>query len=295
MARINIDDDFWDAVTDVAARCQNATEAAGMALRFIRFAQQKHLKEEPLVWSDIENKFELLNGYFFSVSLETGDIKVIGPAAQFGWLNVKSEAGRKGGIASAQRPRDEKGRLLPKHVPSEVQAASSDSKLTKQIQASSSSSSSSSGSSSGSSNLNTGRTPASQEPPKNNLIAHYCDAWKLRYGSNPMILPKDAGQLKKFVEAIGVERSKQVITTYLSMPEKWFVTKRHDISTMIANLNAIQQFMNNGKVLTTSTSKELERQVDREQRKIENGGISAAKQIELDEQRQLKLQGGSRD
>lgn len=116
------------------------------------------------------------------------------------------------------------------------------------------------------------------QPPEkiSDLIAHYCDTWKVAYktNSNPIIQGKDAGNLNKFMKSVGYEKAKNVISAYLRMGDKWFITKRHDITTMLSNTNAIIQFMENGKLITQSelnnfdknqTSRNLEKDI------LENG------------------------
>lgn len=72
-----------------------------------------------------------------------GGVRVCGAKNYFSWLGDRAGAGRIGGIASAKRPRDRLGRLLPS-TSKQVQAAKQPSNKTPSIQASSSSSSSSS-------------------------------------------------------------------------------------------------------------------------------------------------------
>lgn len=139
MARINIEDQFWLEVTAVAAqRNMDPDKLAGNASRFFRYAQEKHKKGKYVS----EEEFQAL-GFLeelipmFAKRTPNG-LQAAGCDVYFGWLEQKSEAGKTGGKASAQRPRDEKGRLLSKRDPNEIQAKPN------AHQASSSSSSSSS-------------------------------------------------------------------------------------------------------------------------------------------------------
>lgn len=95
------------------------------------------------------------------------------------------------------------------------------------------------------------------------LIAHYCDRWKIAYRveSNPVIQPKDAKTMKGLLENIGYEKSLVIITNYLRMGDNWFVTKRHDIPTMMANLNSITQFGETGKIVTRSEINQLDKNI----------------------------------
>lgn len=91
-------------------------------------------------------------------------------------------------------------------------------------------------------------------------IAAYCDFWKARYKSekSPTILPQHAKQIKQLVQREGVDECKKVIEAYLSMPDSWFITKRHDIPTMMGNLNSITQFMETGKMFTKSEIRQVD-------------------------------------
>lgn len=92
------------------------------------------------------------------------------------------------------------------------------------------------------------------EKNTSHLIAHYCDKWKLAYRvtENPIITGKDSRALKLFFEQVGFEKAERIITAYLRMGDKWFVTKRHDIQTMLSSTNAIIQFIDTGKIITQS-------------------------------------------
>jgi hypothetical protein len=89
-------------------------------------------------------------------------------------------------------------------------------------------------------------SPPVEKNPVQDLIANYCDAWRERYGSNPPITGKVSG----------------IVTAYLSMPDQWFVTKRHDIPTMIVNLNTIAHFIETGTIITQSDLKKLGKALD---------------------------------
>lgn len=140
MAKQNITDRFWLEIPPIAsATGVDMDKLAGNAIRFFRYAFEKYKDGQAV--SKIE--FERL-GFLpelipiFAKETEDG-IRACGEGKFFSWIAEKSDAGRIGGQASAQRPRDEKGRLLPKQNPSNAQA---DSKQTQAIQASSSISSS---------------------------------------------------------------------------------------------------------------------------------------------------------
>lgn len=99
--------------------------------------------------------------------------------------------------------------------------------------------------------------PAQQRKPKasapegaNIVIGKYCELWKAKYQSQAPIRGKDAGLIKTLVSDFGVYKATEFIEAYLEMPDSWFVTKRHDITTLMNNLNAVAQFIETGRMFT---------------------------------------------
>ena len=115
------------------------------------------------------------------------------------------------------------------------------------------------------------------KPPANiNLvIAAYCDAWKSKYGDNPPIGGKEAGIIKSLVKDFGLDRSIKILQAYLNMPDSWFITKRHDLVTLKANLNSVSHFISTGKLITKSDLKNLEQTIHTNSLidKIKNGEL----------------------
>jgi len=92
------------------------------------------------------------------------------------------------------------------------------------------------------------------------IVALYCDNWKDRYKSekSPVVMPHHAKLIKTLVKQIGLDRSKDIVSAYFKMPDTWFVTKRHDIPTLMGNLNAITQYLETGKMITRKDLKNME-------------------------------------
>lgn len=102
------------------------------------------------------------------------------------------------------------------------------------------------------------------QPPVSKFIGLYCERWRATYNSqsNPIITGKSAGQIKRFVGEVGESKALAMLEAYFAMPDKWFITKRHDISTFLGNLNAVISFMENGKLITSNELKTIEKKVD---------------------------------
>lgn len=100
------------------------------------------------------------------------------------------------------------------------------------------------------------------KPPDsaNSLIALYCELWKRRYDSprSPDIGGASSKQFKILLRDFGENRAKALIEAYLQMPDSWFVTKRHDVFTLRANLNAVGLFADSGKMISRREANQLD-------------------------------------
>lgn len=95
------------------------------------------------------------------------------------------------------------------------------------------------------------RKPKAPAPEGTQLaISRYCEVWQSRYGTTPPIGRKVAGQIKNLIKDHGPKKAIGFIEAYLEMPDHWFVTKRHDIPTLLGNLNAVTQFIETGRMIT---------------------------------------------
>lgn len=254
MARINIEDDFWDDIGDVVAGVGDKFRAYGMTIAFFKFAQRKYSKGQEISESEFfEAGFhESLIGPFAKrtpsrLQADSKQIQANGSKKHFGWLDQKKAAGSAGGKKSARRARSKNGQLLPKESKQKPSTA-------KHSQASSSSSFSSS---------NSSCLAISEKSPPVNPVSFYCDLWKAKNGKSPDIRGKEAGQLKKFSEDLGIDRACQVMRAYFSMPDPLFIRRGYDVSTMLLSLAAIAQFEANGKIVTKKVVEHIETQVDK--------------------------------
>jgi hypothetical protein len=84
----------------------------------------------------------------------------------------------------------------------------------------------------------------------NLVITAYFDCFRQKYGSDPAIKGKPIGQLNQLTKDYGHTKAIEFIGAYLDMPDEWFMTKRHDVATMMSNLNAINHFIVTGKLIS---------------------------------------------
>jgi hypothetical protein len=73
--------------------------------------------------------------------------------------------------------------------------------------------------------------------------------------------------LKTFLEEIVWEKAERYMRGYFSMPEKYFLTNRHDIPTfnLSSSRNKILHFLETGKLVTHSEIHKLDQEVHKKQ------------------------------
>jgi hypothetical protein len=132
MARINIEEQWWtDPRRSRLIQLVGDEDAAdGAATRMWRLAQTfwkegRRLVPKPL-FDSLKSAPKLIEAGL--ASLESEDtVYVRGSSQYLDWVHEQRMAAVEGGKTSAKRPRDSKGRLLPKARPSDVQVALDDS------------------------------------------------------------------------------------------------------------------------------------------------------------------------
>lgn len=102
MARINIDDQFWIDIVNLAIKIGDQDKAIGMAIRFFKVSQENY-KNEKLMSEDDFNSFGFDESLIpiFAEKTPNG-IKAKGSEKYFDWLNKKKRAGKLGGIKSGE-------------------------------------------------------------------------------------------------------------------------------------------------------------------------------------------------
>lgn len=88
------------------------------------------------------------------------------------------------------------------------------------------------------------------------FIAHYCECYKAKFNSNPVINGKSAGIAKRLVKDLGIGKAKTLIEKYLQMHDQWFITRHYDLTTFEANLNKIETFSETGKRITLQQARQ---------------------------------------
>jgi hypothetical protein len=102
--------------------------------------------------------------------------------------------------------------------------------------------------------------PEIMEPKASfNAVACYCEAWKGLYKVNPLIDDKASGQIKALLKSHGPEKFKRLVESYIQMRDQWFIKKRHDVSTLVSNINTVWHFAETGKVITNTQLNQLDK------------------------------------
>jgi hypothetical protein len=274
MARINIEECWWSDPRRMKLLLKIGFVADSAAVNMWRTAQEFWSHGRRMIPKDVFDNLEFASDLVGACLAEVkGDmVYVRGSSTYLDWAAEKRQAASAGGKKSAQRPRNAKGQLLKtsKQSPSSHQA---EPKLS-QASDSDSVSSSDSKSKSGKENLS---EKLEKRPPKaaakvegvGEVIAFYCEQWRERYHGNPDVGSKGSGQVKTLVKDFGVEKAKRLIQAYLQMPDSLYVTRRHDLGTLLLNTNPVSHFIATGKVVTKEVLKKLESQTDEAQGTIE--------------------------
>ena len=78
------------------------------------------------------------------------------------------------------------------------------------------------------------------------VIKSYCEAYKEKYGINPIIDGKTTGLVKALTKTVPGERLRDLVQAYLQMDNPWFKTKCHDFVTFTQSLSQVAVALANG-------------------------------------------------
>ena len=92
------------------------------------------------------------------------------------------------------------------------------------------------------------KTPA--KPAKDNkahlIVKAYCDAYKSRYGKYPIIDGRTQGAANRLAKVLPVDKLHLLLQIYCQMEDKWFVERRHDLSTFEINIGKVDLALHAG-------------------------------------------------
>lgn len=259
MARVNIEDCWWtDPRRSALIRLVGDEELAdGAATKMWRLAQEFWKRNRGVVPVQLFKTLrfsEHLLGVCLAELREDG-VYVRGSSAYLDWVHEKREAGRSGGKKSAQRPRDAKGRL----VKESKQDPSSDQAESKQIQPSVSSSSSSSDSFSVSGSEKSSDGLEIEPRPSGAVWDAYREAYRSRYGEDPVRNAQVNSQIKQFVSRVPAGEAPEIARFYLSHNESYYVKRMHPVGLMLQDAEKLRTEWITGTRMTGGKAKEVER------------------------------------
>lgn len=93
---------------------------------------------------------------------------------------------------------------------------------------------------------------------KRDAIGRYHELWAERYHDRAPLMPVDFKKLKDLSANLGAEKAIALIESYFAMPDSWFVTKRHDVQSLMSNLAKVQHFAATGSTVTRRDADAIE-------------------------------------
>lgn len=280
MARINIETSlFIDyRFNQLCIKLGNQETALGALVR-AWIVGQEYWKSSTNGIPKTEWQKQNLNNAIIECGLaaDTGDfILLSGSKKHFNWIQDRISAGKAGGISSGI------SREIIRKKTKQKQAKASKSKQNEPSYSYSYSPSFSSSVSNSSNELilnslseheklekidpilenPKGYESVDSNPPKFNFVAFFCGQYKNRYSINYAVTGKDAGILKNLFTSLGEPRYKKTVTAYLEMTDSWFLTKRHDCSTLSANLASVTHYAETGIRISSQQIKQFEKKSD---------------------------------
>lgn len=237
MARINIEDQFFLDVINVAAKMGSSDAAIGNAIRFFRYAQEKHKSGQMI--SEEEFQAQGFSEHlipFFAKRTRSG-IEANGAKKHFAWLEQKIEAGKRGGRESAKARERKTGTSKPPNR-KQLEAKPSD--------AEPSPSPSPSYSNYPSPKVTTG--VAALDPVGPTVVSltwqAYEEEYQKRYRVKPTRNAKVMGQVAQFCKRVPAAEAPSIVRYFLSHPKSFYVQKLHEFGLCLADAESLRtQFL----------------------------------------------------
>lgn len=91
------------------------------------------------------------------------------------------------------------------------------------------------------------------------LVEHWKAEYLRTYGTEGVAVGSTWGTAKNLLKYVPLERAKRLVTAYLDMRDQWFITKRHSLTVLIDNIDAVNTFLETGATVTRIQINHLER------------------------------------
>jgi len=92
------------------------------------------------------------------------------------------------------------------------------------------------------------------------IIEVYCETFKARYQTYPIMQGPNAGTAKSLAKtSLGLDHILDLIREYLRMNDSWFLTNKHCLPVLINKLNQVEVSLKTGKALTQGEIRQIDR------------------------------------
>lgn len=79
------------------------------------------------------------------------------------------------------------------------------------------------------------------------FVAAYCNAFKEKYGTRPVLDGASIAEAKRIVKGVGLERSTMLVQAYLQMDDPKYLSKCHDLLSLRMDLNRVSVALDKGR------------------------------------------------
>lgn len=100
--------------------------------------------------------------------------------------------------------------------------------------------------------------PLSAAAETEDVIGRYHELWKQLYKERAPLLPLDYKKLNDLAKNLGAKTAISLVEAFFAMPDSWFISKRHDVQSLISNLTKVQHFVATGKTVTRRDADSIE-------------------------------------
>lgn len=263
MARINVEDSLFKSkrFLNLVIKTGDVDRALGAMVRAWALAQKFWLSPSQLIPREAWDKEELHPGIIECGLAEERDqgVYVSGSKEQFGWLEQRSEAGKKPKAKSKGKPRKRPIATDNDRV--------SDGNGSKPLSLSLSPSPSHSLSSvSISISEEEKPSPGASRPVAGKSVVStketwdaYCEAYSRRYKTAPVRNASVNGMLAQLVKRLGTEEAPLVAAFYLTHNDQFYVRSLHPVGLMLRDAEKLRTEWKTGRRVTTAAARQIDR------------------------------------
>lgn len=97
--------------------------------------------------------------------------------------------------------------------------------------------------------------------PASRTVGYYCELFKERHGSAPVVRGKESGILKNLLKDISENELRRLLLAYFAMPNSNFIQKRHELGIFSVSIQAIKVFADSGKFMTMTAVRDTDREI----------------------------------